>query len=180
MPETEKYSELLQQVRLYTDGGCSPNPGPGGYGTILVYGQYRKELSGGYQLTTNNRMEITAVIMGLKALKKKCVVQVYTDSKYVKNTMSLGWAARWRDNGWCRDKKRTKKAINPDLWQEMLDLCEKHEVEFIWVKGHAGHRENERCDEIAGFAMKKSDLPPDAGYQESLENDLEENKLLFE
>ncbi len=151
-----------KQVKIYTDGACTGNPGPGGYGTVLLYGDHRKELSGGYRLTTNNRMELMAAIVGLSALKEKCHVLLYSDSKYVVDAMGQGWAVRWRTNGWKRNKK--EKAVNPDLWEQLLTLCEKFHVEFRWVKGHSGDPENERCDQIAVAAAHQSNLPIDAGY----------------
>ena len=143
----------MDQVYLYTDGACSGNPGPGGWGTILRYNGVVKELSGGEAQTTNNRMELTAVIAGLSALKKPCKVILTTDSKYVCDAVVQGWAVKWRQNGWMRNKK--EPALNPDLWERLLDLLEEHEVEFRWVKGHAGHPENERCDELAVAQSKK-------------------------
>lgn len=134
-------------VRLYTDGACSGNPGPGGWGAVLELGEHRKELCGGEAQTTNNRMELTAVIEGLKALKYPCKVIVTTDSKYVCDAMTLGWAKKWQANGYMRNKK--EKALNPDLWEALLGLADKHELSFEWVKGHAGHPQNERCDELA-------------------------------
>lgn len=134
-------------VDIYTDGACSGNPGPGGWGAILVSGEYEKELCGGEKRTTNNRMELTAVIAALKALKKPCEVTLTTDSKYVVDAITLGWAKKWRENNWMRNKK--DKALNPDLWEELLDLLEIHDVTFRWVKGHAGHSYNERCDRLA-------------------------------
>jgi ribonuclease HI len=155
----------LKEVTIYTDGACLGNPGPGGYGVVLLYGGSRKELSGGYRLTTNNRMEIMGVIVALKALKERCSVTVYSDSRYVVNTISLGWAARWRENGWKKNKK--EKAVNPDLWAEILDLCEAHEVKMAWVPGHAGVEENERCDELSVKAANRKDLPADEFYEKS-------------
>ena len=134
-------------VTIYTDGACSGNPGPGGWGVILSYKGHKKELSGGERQTTNNRMELTAVIEGLSALTRPCRVNVVTDSKYVVDAITLGWARKWRTQGWMRNKK--EKALNPDLWETLLDLLDRHEVTFTWVKGHAGHPENERCDELA-------------------------------
>lgn len=134
-------------VTIYTDGACSGNPGPGGWGVILSYKGHKKELSGGERQTTNNRMELTAVIEGLSALTRSCRVNVVTDSKYVVDAITLGWARKWRAQGWMRNKK--EKALNPDLWETLLDLLDRHEVTFTWVKGHAGHPENERCDELA-------------------------------
>ncbi len=137
----------MKEVTVYTDGACSGNPGPGGWGAILDYKGKRKELSGGEAQTTNNRMELTAVIEALGALKEPCVVTVITDSKYVSDGITLGWAAGWKKNNW--RKKDRKPALNPDLWDTLLNLCEKHKVVFSWIKGHAGHPENERCDEMA-------------------------------
>ena len=151
----------LKRVKLYADGACSGNPGPGGYGTILVYEKHRKEISGGYQNTTNNRMEMLAVIRGLEILKERCDVTVYSDSKYVVDAMTKGWVKRWQKNGWMRNKK--EPALNVDLWKEMLKLCLHHQVEFRWVQGHSGHPENERCDHLATEALKRKDLKVDPG-----------------
>ena len=137
----------MKEVTVYTDGACSGNPGPGGWGAILDYKGKRKELSGGEAQTTNNRMELTAVIEALGALKEPCTVTVITDSRYVSDGITLGWAAGWKKNNWRR--KDRKPALNPDLWDTLLNLCEKHKVVFSWIKGHAGHPENERCDEMA-------------------------------
>ena len=153
-------------VTLYTDGGALGNPGPGGYGAVLIYRGHRKELSGGFRLTTNNRMEIMGAIAGLRALKGRCTVTVYTDSQYLANAMTRGWAKRWRANGWRRNK--TDRALNPDLWQKLLDLCDRHAVTFSWVRGHAGTAENERCDRLSREAASKPDLPPDSGYETTL------------
>lgn len=139
--------EEKKYVELYTDGACSGNPGKGGWGAILRYGTHEKELSGGEKNTTNNRMELTAVIMGLSALKEPCVVKLTTDSKYVSDGILKGWARSWQKNGWRKADK--KPALNPDLWEKLLELIDTHEVEICWVKGHAGHKENERCDELA-------------------------------
>ncbi len=152
----------MKHVKLYTDGACSNNPGPGGYGVILVYNSSRKELSKGFRLTTNNRMELLAAIAGLEALKEPCLVTLYSDSQYVVNAIEKGWAARWQANGWMRNKK--EKAINPDLWDRLLDLCTIHKVQFEWVRGHAGHSENERCDELATTAAHAANLEIDVGY----------------
>ncbi len=152
----------LKEVILYTDGGCEPNPGPGGYGVVMLFGKNRKELSGGFKLTTNNRMEIYATIAGLEALKYPCKVKLYSDSKYVVDAMTKGWVLNWREKGWRRNNK--EKAVNPDLWERLLNQTERHQVEFIWVKGHAGFIHNERCDELAMNAMKEKELPLDEGY----------------
>jgi len=136
-----------ESVTIYTDGACSGNPGPGGWGAILVSGGREKELSGGEPRTTNNRMELTAVIEGLSALKRPCNVKLVTDSKYVVDAIEKGWALRWQKNGWMRSPK--EKALNPDLWEKLLSLLKIHKVSFQWVKGHAGHPYNERCDALA-------------------------------
>jgi ribonuclease HI len=155
--------DRMKNVKLYTDGACSGNPGPGGYGVVLLYGSHRKELSGGYRRTTNNRMEIMAAIAGLEALKEPCTVTLYSDSQYLVNAVDKGWAAKWQANGWMRNNK--EKAINPDLWERLLDLCKIHTVQFKWVRGHAGHSENERCDELATAAARGADLAADKIYE---------------
>lgn len=137
----------MKKIEMFTDGACSGNPGPGGWGTILRYNGKEKELSGGQADTTNNRMELTAVIEGLKAIKEPCEVVVCTDSKYVCDGINLGWAEGWRSRGWRKADK--KPALNPELWGELLDLLKIHKVTFNWIKGHAGHPENERCDALA-------------------------------
>ena len=153
----------MKHVTIYTDGACIGNPGPGGYGAVLLHEGNRQELSGGYRRTTNNRMEIMAVLAGLRSLKEPCRVTVFSDSRYVVDAMSKGWAESWRDKGW---RKRDKTpALNPDLWEEMLDLSERHQVEFRWVKGHAGDPENERCDELAVAAASGGDLAHDEVYE---------------
>ena len=153
----------MKTVTLYTDGACSGNPGPGGWGAILSYNGATKELSGGEQNTTNNRMELTAVIRGLEALKEPCVVELYSDSKYVIDALEKGWAWGWKKKNWVKSNK--EKALNPDLWQKLLDEMKRHEVEFHWVKGHDGHPENERCDTLATTAAAQSNLPEDTGYR---------------
>ncbi len=153
----------MKRVTLYTDGACSGNPGPGGYGTILKYGPHKRELSGGYRRTTNNRMELKACIAGLQALKYPCSVIVFSDSKYLVDACRQGWARRWRANGWKRNKR--DHAENTDLWEELLRLCEKHQVSFKWVKGHSGHPENERCDQLATAAAQKDNLMIDTEFE---------------
>ncbi len=138
---------MLKYVEIFTDGACSGNPGPGGWGAILRYNGRERELSGGEKETTNNRMELTAAIEALSALKEPCKVRLVTDSKYVADGITLGWAESWRKNNWRKADK--KPALNPDLWEKLLDLIETHEVTIDWVKGHAGHPENERCDQLA-------------------------------
>ena len=144
---------ILTKVDIFTDGACSGNPGPVGYGTILRCGGVEKELSGGEPDTTNTRMELMAVIVGLKALKRPCDVTIYTDSQYVANGITKGWAESWRKNGWRKADK--KPAQNPDLWEALLDELSKHEYKIVWLKGHAGHPENERCDKLAVAASQK-------------------------
>ena len=143
----------MKTVNLYTDGACSGNPGPGGWGTILEYKGTEKVLSGGEPGTTNNRMELTAVIRGLECLKESCVVELYSDSKYVIDGLSKGWAEGWRKRGWIKSDK--KPALNPDLWQRLLELTARHEMHYHWVKGHADNPMNNRCDELAVNEWKK-------------------------
>lgn len=142
-----------KKVTIYTDGACSGNPGPGGYGVILQYGEFEKEISGGEPETTNNRMELMGVITGLSALKEPCDVALYTDSQYIVNGMNQGWAEKWQKNGWMRNKK--EPALNPDLWERLLTLCKTHRVTFHWVKGHADNPYNNRCDALAVAAAQK-------------------------
>ncbi len=143
----------MKTVTLYTDGACSGNPGPGGWGAILEYMGHEKELSGGEESTTNNRMELTAVIMGLEALKEPCCVELYSDSKYVIDGLQKGWAEGWRKRGWVKSDK--KPALNPDLWGRLLDLTAKHTIRYHWVKGHAENEKNNRCDQMAVAEWKK-------------------------
>ena len=140
----------MKHVKLYSDGACRGNPGPGGYGTILVCDGHEKSFSDGEKQTTNNRMELMGVIVGLEALTEQCRVDVYTDSKYIVDSVTKGWAVGWRCNGWVKSDK--KPALNADLWERLLDLLDKHQTNFHWVKGHAGHVYNERCDALATAA----------------------------
>lgn len=149
----------MKHVTIHTDGACSGNPGPGGYGVVLRFGGTEKELSGGFRDTTNNRMELMAVIRGLEELKEPCRVAVYSDSRYIVDAMSKGWVERWERNGWKRNK--TDAALNPDLWTRVLDLCDTHTVTFHWTRGHDGDELNERCDALAVAASRAPDLPPD-------------------
>jgi ribonuclease HI len=149
----------LKHVELYSDGACSGNPGPGGYGAILRYNGHSKEFSKGYKATTNNRMELMAIIVGLEALKETCKVDIYSDSRYIVDAIVQGWALRWRANRWKRNK--TEMAKNIDLWERLLNLLDKHEVTMHWVKGHAGHSENERCDQLAVAAASGPNLIDD-------------------
>ena len=150
------------QIAIYTDGAADPNPGRGGYGVVLLSGKYRKELSGGYERTTNNRMELMAVIVGLEALRERGNVTVYSDSKYVVDSINNGAAAKWRSNDWWRTQNQ--KAKNADLWERLLTVCEMHSVRFEWVPGHQGVSENERCDQLASEAAKSRPLAIDVGY----------------
>lgn len=143
----------MKQVEIFTDGACKGNPGPGGWGAILRYKGVEKEISGGEADTTNNRMELTAVIEALKLLKEPCEVALYTDSQYIANALTQGWAKKWQANNWMRNKK--EKALNPELWEVLLNLCDTHKVDVNWVKGHAGHPENERCDRLAVAQAEK-------------------------
>ena len=143
----------MKKVELYTDGACKGNPGPGGYGAILVYGGAEKELSGGEALTTNNRMELLGAITGLAALKEPCEVVLTSDSKYLVDAVNKKWAVGWRKKGW--KKGDGKPALNIDLWERLLDLLEIHRVTLVWVKGHAGHPYNERCDRLAVSEAEK-------------------------
>lgn len=153
----------MKNIEIYTDGACSNNPGAGGYGIVFLYNGKRKELSKGYKLTTNNRMEMLAVIVALKTLKEPCNVKLYSDSKYVIDSIQKGWVYNWQKNGWKRNKK--EMASNIDLWEELLPLLKKHNVEFIWVKGHSNNIENERCDELARNAITSGDLLEDKNYK---------------
>lgn len=147
------------RVKIFTDGSSRGNPGPGGYGTILVFGPHQKELSQGFKKTTNNRMELLAVIIGLEALTKPGIeVDIYSDSKYVVDSVSKGWLWNWQKKGF-KDKQ------NVDLWKRFIPVYNKHKVKFHWVKGHAGHPENERCDELAVNSAMSGNLITDVGYQ---------------
>ncbi len=146
-------TQKRKHVVIYTDGACSGNPGPGGFGIILQYGDHRKEISGGFPETTNNRMELLAVITALEALKTPCDVDLYSDSKYVIDAIQKGWAVKWRSKNWMRTPKEPAK--NPDLWERLLKLLEMHHVTFHWVKGHAQNENNNRCDELAVNEWKK-------------------------
>ena len=154
---------MLDKIIIYTDGACSGNPGPGGYGTVLQFGDKRKELSGGFRRTTNNRMELLAVIEGLQVLNRPCAVMVFSDSKYIVDAVNKGWARRWQANGWMRNRR--DKALNPDLWAQLLDLLNTHDVNLKWVKGHAGNPGNERADALAVAASRGDVLPIDTGYE---------------
>jgi ribonuclease HI len=152
------------EILIYTDGGSIGNPGPGGWGAVIIEDHARHEISGGYRRTTNNRMELMGCIMALSQLKESRRVLVRTDSQYVVNGMNKGWARKWRKNGWMRTPD--EPAENYDLWEELLDLASRHHVSFEWVRGHAGHAENERCDKLAKEMSARRDLPPDGNYEQ--------------
>ena len=151
-------------VVIFTAGACAPNPGgPGGYGAILEYNGNRKEISGGFRSTTNNRMELYAAIAALEALKQPCQVAIHSDSEYLVKSMSDRSVKRWQENNWFRTKQA--RAANADLWEKLLGLCETHDVKFVWIRGHSGGVENERCDALAKNALTQANLPPDEGYE---------------
>ncbi len=153
---------MLKQVSLFTDGSCLGNPGPGGYGAILIYKQHQKELAQGYRLTTNNRMELMAAIAGLQSLQEPCIVQLTTDSQYVKQGITQ-WLQNWKRRGWLTASKDPVK--NVDLWKLLDAEVQRHQVDWHWVKGHSGHDENERCDILARDAAMSANLLEDSGYQ---------------
>jgi ribonuclease HI len=155
----------LKRVKIFTDGACLGNPGVGGWAAILRYKDKVKEISGGFRLTTNNRMEIYAAIQGLRALKKseRCAVELFTDSRLLVDSFNKGWVIKWSQNNWMRNRK--EKALNADLWEELLTECSKHDVKFQWLKGHAGIPENERCDELARNAAMQDELLIDVEYE---------------
>lgn len=168
----------VPEVDLFSDGGAEPNPGKGGFGVILSYKGRKKEIYQGYNMTTNNRMELMGIIVGLKHLKRKSKVNVYTDSKYIVNAINLGWVQKWKSNNWFR--KLNKRAENVDLWEELLCLIEEQEcVEFNWIKGHNGHLENERCDQLANLGIHSQNLIDDEGYILSQNPDYQ-NQVLSE
>ena len=153
----------MKHVTIHTDGSCLGNPGPGGYGAILDYQGQERELSGGFRRTTNNRMEILGVIVGLEALTEPCTATIYSDSRYVVDAIEKGWARKWKANGWMRNKREA--AVNPDLWDRLLRALDKHEVGLKWVRGHAGNAGNTRADRLAVAAAKGTSLPRDDGYE---------------
>lgn len=161
----------MKRITIYTDGSSLGNPGPGGFGTILKFNGNSRELSQGFACTTNNRMELMAAIVGLESLKEPCEVTLTSDSKYVIDAMNLGWIEGWRQKSWTRGKKKPLK--NADLWQRLLKATQNHDITWQWVRGHTGHPENERCDELAVTAASRKDNPPDEGYQpETVEGEL--------
>lgn len=166
----------MDQVIIYTDGACSGNPGPGGYGILLRSGKHSKEMSQGYLKTTNNRMELMAVAVALEALIRPCAVTIYSDSKYVVEAVEKGWAKKWRANGWRKADKTP--AVNSDLWSRVLNVMEKHKVSFKWVRGHASCEGNNRCDELAVAASKAPGRIPDTGYEAALAKAGSQSSLL--
>ncbi len=159
----KKLEKERLKITMYTDGACSGNPGPGGYGVVMLCGSKRKELAGGFRKTTNNRMEILAAIKGLEALKNASDVTLFTDSRYLVDAIEKGWAMRWKANGWMRNK--TDRALYVDLWKRMLALLELHRLTMVWVEGHAGNMENEYCDKLATGAIRGQTLLVDDGYE---------------
>jgi ribonuclease HI len=149
----------MKKVLIFTDGACSGNPGPGGYGVIMRYGEGEKEISGGFRNTTNNRMELMGAIAALEALTEPCEAIITTDSQYIVNALEKGWVYAWKQNGW--RKKDKKMALNIDLWERLLVSLAKHTVAFNWIRGHTGHAENERCDALAVAASLEQNLPED-------------------
>ncbi len=160
IPLQVKTGEL---VKIWTDGACIGNPGPGGYAAMFKCDGRTSELAGGYRLTTNNRMEIMAAIAALETLSKKCRVTLHSDSRYLVDAVMKGWAKKWQSAGWKRN--RNEMALNPDLWERLLRLCDHHQVEFRWVRGHASSKENARCDQMAEAAARKAGLPVDSGFE---------------
>lgn len=161
----------MKKIELYTDGACRGNPGPGGWGCILVYGKHRREFSGGEAETTNNRMELTAAIEGLSALKEPCEVTLTSDSRYLVDAVTLGWLHEWRQKNWRRGSRGAVK--NPELWEKLAALLEIHRVNFVWVKGHDGHPENERCDELATAEADKYKPTPSDGEEKGKRGETE-------
>jgi ribonuclease HI len=161
--------KAMSLVEIYTDGGCKPNPGRGGYGVVLIHPKKRAEFNGGFRKTTNNRMEIYAAIVGLEMLKRPCNVTLYSDSQYLVKAMMEGWVAAWKRRDWRRANK--ERPENVDLWKRLHALCQLHEVEFRWVRGHAGHRENECCDRLSMAALREPNLPVDEGYENKPETE---------
>ena len=154
----------MKQVTIYTDGACKGNPGPGAYGAVMMFGEHRKEISAGYKLTTNNRMELLAAITALELLQQPCKVDLHSDSKYLVQAINDNWIAGWQKKGWVNSKKEPVK--NQDLWRKLLTVMEPHQISWHWVKGHAGNVENERCDELANEAVVADGLLDDEGFEE--------------
>ncbi|MAT43356.1 MAG: ribonuclease HI [Anaerolineaceae bacterium] len=167
----------VNPVTIYTDGACTGNPGSGGYGAVILQDGKRRELSKGYQMTTNNRMELMAAIAALESLKQSSQVRLFTDSKYLSDAINKGWTDTWQANGWRKSDKG--KVLNMDLWKRLLQLLDKHDVRILWVKGHAGHKENERCDQLAVQAAQGKNLAQDSGYENSKESQINRQPGLF-
>lgn len=167
-----------KHVIIYTDGGCEPNPGVGGYGVVLLYGNARKEENGGFRRTTNNRMEIYAAIRGLELLKEPCKATVHSDSQLLVKAINEGWVTNWKKKNWRR--KGNERVVNVDLWERMIPLLDKHQVEFVWVKGHSGIAENERCDALANIALQQNNLAVDEGFENKSEDTLVRIKIVEE
>ncbi len=163
-PGSEK-SATLNRVIIHTDGGCKGNPGPGAYGAILVSGPHRKELSAGFKRTTNNRMELRAAIAALEMLKQPCEIELHSDSKYLIDAMTKKWVDGWKKRAWQTAARQPVK--NKDLWERLIAATQSHKIDWRWVKGHAGHRDNERCDELANIAVTGSNLQEDVGFSEA-------------
>ena len=155
----------MAKVTIYTDGGAKGNPGPGGYGAVLMWGDKRREVNGGFRHTTNNRMELFAAITALESLKRPCEVDFYSDSKYLVDAFRKKWIDGWRKRGWKKADKST--VLNDDLWRRLDKAVAPHDITWNWVKGHAGNEGNERCDELVGWAIEAGNLPPDEGYEKS-------------
>lgn len=153
----------MKQVTIYTDGACKGNPGPGAYGAVMMFGKHRKEISAGYKLTTNNRMELLAAITALELLQQPCKVELHSDSKYLVQAINDNWIAGWQKKGWVNSKKEPVK--NQDLWHKLVTVMEPHQISWNWVKGHAGNAENERCDELANLAIDKGEFLKDEGFE---------------
>ena len=160
----DKNKNDLKKVTIYTDGACRGNPGPGAYGIVLLHGEHRKELSGGFRMTTNNRMEILAAVVALQTLKSQCSVTLFTDSALLFNSMSKGWARNWQMSDW---QTKSGMRTNADLWQQLLELCDQHAVTFFWLKGHAGQPENERADALASETAQQGALAIDKAYEDA-------------
>jgi len=158
-------SKAIPEVEMFTDGACTGNPGPGGYAVVLKFGRHRRELSGAFRKTTNNRMELMAAIAGLRALNRRCKVKLTSDSQYLIESINKGWVARWRENGWWRTANQ--RTVNHDLWATLLDLLDLHDVSLIWTRGHAGHAENECCDRLARQAIESAEAGIDLGHEQS-------------
>lgn len=161
----------MLDIEIYTDGACIGNPGPGGFGVVIVQDGQQEKISGGFCRTTNNRMELMAAVVGLQKTPEDSAITLYSDSRYLVDSINQGSARRWKASGWMRNKKQP--ALNPDLWEKILSLCARHnKVTFIWVRGHAGHHFNELCDQLSNQAARQKNLPPDSAYENASNSDL--------